>query len=197
MYNTIFFPQIIATPIFRQAANLIIAVMLIGFAGCSTLETSDENSNYAGNNGIANENSTENDVMKAIDSMLYADGNFSPEVGAALKGMMQQSIDNPDAFWADMEEKANNVLYITPNPTSSSVTVEFFRGQPANKIQFPELALDLYFENHKIRTINYANVSASVVIPETYLQQAGTYTVVVDFFQTGYPLSRSFVVIKK
>jgi hypothetical protein len=146
---------------------IIIAIILITFAGCVT---PDANENFAVSNGIAKEEVMKLEAMEAIDSMLYADGNYSSEVAAALKGMMQKSIDKPDAFWAEMEEKGNNVIYITPNPTSLSVTVEFLHGQ--GDVKFPELALDLYFENHKLRTITYANVGKSVKIPEGYLQQA-------------------------
>ena len=101
-----------------------------------------------------------------------------------------------------VEREELEPILITPNPTSSSITMTFF-----NKYEklFPQnITVELYYLDIKIHTFEFNNSNGVEVIPESYLTKEGMYRVVAEMsikeYVAGGYNSRyvaAFMVMKK
>ena len=81
-------------------------------------------------------------------------------------------------------------INITPNPTSSSITMIFFNN---HKSLFPQdINVELYYLEQKIHTFEFKQSKGTEVIPETYLQKEGVYRVAATFSMKEYEGNTSF-----
>ena len=76
------------------------------------------------------------------------------------------------------KEKLGPPILITPNPTSSSITITFFNK---DERLFPQnITVELYYLDMKVHTFEFNNSNGVEVIPESYLTKEGMYRVVAD-----------------
>ncbi|MDR0927717.1 MAG: hypothetical protein LBO69_08135 [Ignavibacteria bacterium] len=169
---------------------IIISFVLL--CSCATTEENSDNIEHTG--ATLSQFEQQDSAKKLIDSIIAA-SDLDAKSAELVSKMLKDAVNNPNQFSQKMEDVGKNMLVVSPNPTSSSATVEFFKGQPPSPI--PALKLDLFYENQKVHTFNLQDVRGSFVIQESYLQREGTYTIAVDFFQNGSPVSTSFIVVKK
>jgi hypothetical protein len=70
-------------------------------------------------------------------------------------------------------------IYITPNPTSSSITMIFWNNYER---LFPQdINVELYYLDVKIHTFEFKQSKGTEIIPATYLEKDGVYRVAVTF----------------
>lgn len=70
-------------------------------------------------------------------------------------------------------------INITPNPTSSSITMIFWNNYES---LFPQdINVELYYLDLKIQTFEFKQSKGTEVIPDTYLQKEGVYRVAATF----------------
>jgi len=103
----------------------------------------------------------------------------------------QNSDWTEDIAFNNWLEKKKTFLHISPNPTSSSVTINFAYqwkngtcscnnpNCPNKWNWFPQdFTIELYHLSNKITEIIYENSFGTEVIAEEFLQKDGTYTIV-------------------
>ena len=177
---------------FILKSTLLMFVCFFLLIGCKTVETTDNSGQYAAK-------PTQAEIDNLIEQVI---NNETSELDENTKKLMleiiKKAMESPETLTADLQKLTDEMLYAFPNPTSSSVTIEFARNFPFKSVDMEikgGISLDLYYMGTKINTLEFSSVKDNkVVISSDYLQKEGTYTV----FITGLDnVSTSFVVVKK
>ena len=108
-----------------------------------------------------------------------------------------QKLENPyNEPIPTADEVISSMMLITPNPTSSSVTIKFFNGFQNADLLIPcNFIVDLFYIDKKMHTFNFLESKGTEIIPESYLKEEGMYRVATEY--NGITFVSTFMVIKK
>ena len=126
------------------------------------------------------------DVLELIEQGLYT--------WEDAERLLKRHNNSEHSISAD--ETVQNLLYISPNPTSSYVTLTFFHNFDNRDILFPQnFVVELFYLEKHINTFTFNNSNGKETISETYLEKDGIYRVVSNIGGTNF--TTTFMVMKK
>jgi len=172
---------------------VLLVIGFVFFVGCKTTETKDNSDNSEGLRLHSHYTNADGTINKDSWIEFINSFNFSEDMKRDfiehIKTLPDDTVLPFDTSGTDIElPSRKELIKVFPNPTLGAVTVEFFIKGLSNTI-----TLDLYYNNRKINTLEFANVKDNkIVISSDYLKENGTYTISLN---SGLA-STSFVVKK-
>ena len=163
--------------------KIILALAILLLLACGSVQEDDKNKTNLTKKSVNIDDSTYAELLAAgIDSFDIA--------------KIIERFENPyNEVFPTGNEVISSMMLVTPNPTSSSITIKFFNGFENTHLLLPEnFIVDLFYIDKKIHTFTFMESKGIEVIPEEYLREEGMYRIATEW--NGITFISTFMVRK-
>jgi len=176
----------------RKKLFVFILLIVATICGCATVKDNESDVSF----GVSKSENIQHDDSHIYDELAHLglDSNEIAKIINRLRNLEKEQENTTVANTA--EDVIKGMMLVSPNPTSSSVTIKFFNNFENRDFLLPhDFTVDLYYLEQKIHTFNFPQSSGIETIPESYLQKEGIYRVSTQV--AGATFVSPFMVTRK
>ena len=177
----------------RKILFVFILLIIVIICGCATVKDNESDVSF----GVSNTENIQHNDSYFEDLASFDLGLDSATMAGVVDRLRNSEKELENTTVVNTEEYAiKGMMLVSPNPTSSSVTITFFNNFPNRTRLIPhDFTVDLYYLEQKIHTFNFPQSYGIETIPESYLQKEGMYRISTQV--AGATFISPFMVVRK